>query len=76
MNAPADALHEALTDYLDGDDAALERAAALAREVADIAALLDWVQQQRAPAARKDLALRRLRHALGLRVVAGPVCKI
>lgn len=70
------ALHEALSDYLDGEDAALQRATALARELTDIAALLEWVQQQRAPAARKDLALRRLRHTLGLRVVAGPVCKI
>lgn len=70
-------LHGWLADWLDdGDAAALDAACAFARrEPVDVDALLRHVADYGAPREATDLALRRLRHAIGLPVVAGPVCR-
>ncbi len=66
-----------LSPYLDdGDSAALERACAMARDnPVDVDALLVWIQDYGAAANLSALAERRLRFAIGLPVVAGPVCR-
>ena len=56
--------------------AALEKAGRLAREQpVDIDWLLNWARDYGGSAQATSLALRRLRFALGLPVVAGPVCR-
>ncbi len=71
------ALESALSAWFDDDDsAALEHACELARtQVRDIDALLTWVRDYGGSAAATALAQRRLRFALGLPVIAGPVCR-
>jgi hypothetical protein len=74
----ADTLHAALSRWLeDGDRAALETAHAQALQMKgiDVGALLEWIDDHGIDSTRTDLALRRIRHALGLPVVAGPVCR-
>ncbi|WP_293393199.1 hypothetical protein [Nevskia sp.] len=72
--------HPELTSALaawfdDNDAAALEHAGRLAREQpVDIDWLLSWARDYGGTAQATSLALRRLRFALGLPVVAGPVC--
>jgi hypothetical protein len=71
-------LQAALQRWLDdGDRAALEAAHALATRIKglDVGALLQWIDDHGSDLARTDLALRRTRHAVGLPVVAGPVCR-
>lgn len=70
-------LHEQLAAWLDdGDAAALDRACAIARaEPIEVDALLRFVADYGAPRETTQLALRRLRFAIGLPVVAGPVCR-
>lgn len=71
------ALHAHLEAWLDdGDAAALDAACAIARrDPVDVDALLNFVSDHGAPRDATDLALRRLRFAIGLPVVAGPVCR-
>ncbi|MCQ8779900.1 hypothetical protein NQU49_25150, partial [Escherichia coli] len=58
------------------DAAALERAGRLAREQpVDIDWLLNWTRDYGGSTQATRLALRRLRFALGLPVIAGPVCR-
>lgn len=70
-------IHEALGRWFDDDDAAaLEQACQRARMTAiDIDALLCWTRDYGGTAQATGLALRRLRFAIGLPVVAGPVCR-
>lgn len=74
-------LTSALADYFDeadGADAALRRAATLARSTRglDIAALLDWVGAYPAVASpRRARATAVLRAALDLPLVPGPPCR-
>lgn len=73
--------HPELTSALaawfdDNDAAALEQAGRLAREQPiDIDWLLNWTRDYGGSTQATSLALRRLRFALGLPVVAGPVCR-
>lgn len=71
------ALHALLETWLDdGDSAALDAACVIARrDPIDVDALLRFVADYRAPREATQLALRRLRFAIGLPVVAGPVCR-
>lgn len=71
------ALHAHLAAWLDdADAAALDAACAIARdEPVDVDALLAFVAGYGAERPLADLALRRLRFAIGLPVVAGPVCR-
>lgn len=71
-------LQAALTRWLDdGERPALETAHALAMTAKglDVGALLQWIADHGDDPGRTDLALRRIRHAVGLPVVAGPVCR-
>ena len=70
-------IHEALSRWFEDDDAAaLEQACQRARTTAiDIDALLNWTRDYGGTAAATSLALRRLRFAIGLPVIAGPVCR-
>ncbi|WP_295684489.1 hypothetical protein [uncultured Nevskia sp.] len=70
-------LKSALAAWFDDNDAAaLEKAGRLAREQpVDIDWLLNWARDYGGSAQATSLALRRLRFALGLPVVAGPVCR-
>ncbi len=71
------ALHALLEAWLDdGDAAALDAACMIARrDPIDVDALLSFVADYGAPRETTQLALRRLRFAIGLPVVAGPVCR-
>jgi hypothetical protein len=74
----SDTLHTDLLRWLeDGDRAALESAhmRAVQMKGIDVGALLEWIEDNRSDATRTELALRRMRHAVGLPVVAGPVCR-
>lgn len=77
MDAVNESLRRELSRYLDeGDWEALERGCdAVRAHPLDVDALLSWVQGFGAAPALESLALRRLRFALGLPVVAGPVCR-
>lgn len=70
-------IHAALVRWFDDEDAtALDRAGTLARQQPiDIDALLNWTRDYGGNAPATSRALRRLRYALGLPVVAGPVCR-
>lgn len=60
----------------DGDPEALTQACVLARSSPiDVDALLAWVNDHGADPNATELALRRLRFAIGLPVVPGPVCR-
>lgn len=61
----------------DGRSAALDQACALAQAGAvDVNALLCWLQDDAiAEDAARDLAIRRIRRALGLPMMPGPVCR-
>ncbi|GAC1627485.1 MAG: hypothetical protein NVS9B10_16520 [Nevskia sp.] len=60
----------------DGDRSALAQACALAKATpVDVDTLLAWVRDHGAEPNAAELALRRLRFALGLPVVPGPVCR-
>lgn len=71
------ALHAHLEAWLDdGDRAALDAACAIARsEPVDVDALLRFVSDYGASPEATQRALRRLRFAIGLPVIAGPVCR-
>lgn len=73
----SEAIHEALTAWFDDEDtAALNRACVLAGQAAlDVDQLLSWTRDYGGSAQATSLALRRLRFAIGLPVVAGPVCR-
>lgn len=76
---PANAALEAiLPRWLDdGEASALAEACALAKaQPVDVDALLRWVAGYGATAQATDLAIRRLRFALGLPVIPGPVCRV
>ncbi|WP_293367360.1 hypothetical protein [Nevskia sp.] len=77
MGVDLAALHGHLAAWLDdGDAAGLDAACAMAkREPVDVDALLSFVADYGASRDATDLALRRLRFAIGLPVVAGPVCR-
>ena len=66
-----------LERYLDDDDATGLAAAceALRHHRVDMAGLLDWIAGYPASAESKSLAERRVRAALGLPLIAGPVCR-
>lgn len=70
-------LHAHLAAWLDERDAAgLDAACAIAkREAVDVDALLSFVADYGAERETTQLALRRLRFAIGLPVVPGPVCR-
>lgn len=70
-------IHDALARWFDNEDAAaLEQAGLLAkRHPVDVDALLNWTRDYGGSAQATSLALRRLRYAIGLPVVAGPVCR-
>lgn len=74
---PPSELTRALAAWFDDENAAaLEQAGRLAREQpVDIDWLLTWTRDYGGSAQATRLALRRLRFALGLPVVAGPVCR-
>lgn len=61
----------------DGQAAALDQACALAQAGAvDVNALLSWLRDEViAEEGARDLALRRIRRALGLPMMPGPVCR-
>ena len=77
MAVDLDTLHGHLTAWLDDRDAVrLDAACAIAkREPVDVDALLSFVADYGAARDATDLALRRLRFAIGLPVIAGPVCR-
>lgn len=67
-----------LDDYFDrGDVAALNQACIAAKNSAtDIAELLRWLQADAiAEPEALDLATRKLRHAMGLQMMPGAVCR-
>lgn len=71
-------LQTALARWLDdGDRAELETAHRLATRASglDVGALLQWIDDHGDDVVRTDLARRRIRHAVGLPVVAGPACR-
>lgn len=70
-------IHAALAAWFDDEDAAaLSRACALAGQTAlDVDRLLSWTRDYGGSQQATSLALRRLRFAIGLPVVAGPVCR-
>lgn len=74
---PTARVESALVAWLDDDDAsALDAACRLAQALpVDVGALLAWVADYGAAPQPTELALRRLRFALGLPVVPGPVCR-
>jgi hypothetical protein len=58
------------------DNAALDQACAWAKaHPLDVGALLRWVNDYGADEETTSLALRRLRFAIGLPVIAGPACR-
>ncbi len=70
-------IHAALARWFDDEDAAaLDHAGTLARQrPVDIDTLLNWTRDYGGGPRATSLALRRLRYALGLPVIAGPVCR-
>lgn len=77
MTAPDEPLKAALSVWLeDRDAAALEQACAWVKtHPVDIAGLLDWLAGYDGDREACDLAARRLRFALGLPVIPGPICR-
>lgn len=75
--AADDELRTLLARYLDEDDrTSLQAACKMLRGArVDMAALLDWLDHHRGDAERKSLAVRQVRAALGLPLIAGPVCR-
>lgn len=77
MAADLALLHAHLAAWLDdGDAGRLDAACAIAaREAVDVDALLSFVEDYGAERPATERALRRLRFAIGLPVVPGPVCR-
>jgi hypothetical protein len=77
MSEPVAELAVPLRAWLEDRDAtALDRACIWAKaHPFDVGALLQWVSDYGADEETTSLALRRLRFAIGLPVIAGPVCR-
>ena len=78
MNDPTAGVQAQLQIWLDdGQAAALDQACALAKAGAvDVNRLLSWLQDEViAENTARDLAIRRIRRALGLPMMPGPVCR-
>lgn len=77
MSTATDTVCAALEPWLeDGSSESLDAACRLAKALpVDVDALLVWVRDHETTAERRELATRRLRFALGLPVIPGPVCR-
>lgn len=77
MSTATETVCKVLEPWLeDGRAEALTEACRLAQALpVDVDALLVWVRDHGASAERSELATRRLRFAMGLPVIPGPVCR-